>query len=192
MEKIWLFIDYANLLASLKRRNIEFIDFEKLIKYIEIDLNWSCLNKFIYFAYPENWTRNYEVSWIHKFWVFLNKWLGFNVIKKPLKQIELRDEDWKHLYDNDEKIIIKEKWNLDIELTMDIMLNWMSYDIIVLFSWDSDFKCLTEFLLNNWKLVYIYSTIWNISNELMENSTEYFDIKDLPKDIVKYKIRKLQ
>lgn len=191
MKKIGLFIDYANLLASIKRRNIEFLDFKELLNFLENEFSWNLIYKALYFAYPENETRNYDVSWIHKFWAFLKKKLWFSVVKKPLKQIEAKDKKWKNIFNEDGSFLVIEKWNLDIELTMDIMQKWENFDTIILFSWDSDFKCLTQFLLRNKKKVFIFSTFWNISYELKMHSTDYYDIDDLPIWIAKYKKRKL-
>lgn len=181
-KKIWLFIDYANLLSSM--RNIwKSLDFKKLVKYLENEFWWTLEFKSIYFAYPKVDTRNYDVSWIHKFSCFLNKELWFYTKKKPLKQIELRDIDWNIIIWKDWKILMKEKWNLDIELTMDVMQTWHHFDIMILFSWDSDFQCLTDFLLWKSKKVYVFSTLWNISSELKTHSSKYYDIKNLPNEL---------
>lgn len=182
MKKIWLFIDYANLLSSM--RNIwKSIDFKKLIKYLENEFWWNFEFKSIYFAYPKVETRSHDVSWIHKFSYFLNKELWFHIKKKPLKQIEIRDNDGNIILWQDGSPIMKEKWNLDIELTMDVMQTWHHFDIMILFSWDSDFQCLTDFLLWKHKKVYIFSTLWNISSELKTHSSKYYDIKNLPDDL---------
>lgn len=180
-KKIGLFIDYANLLSSMKKNN-KFIDFSKLLTFLENEFGWKMEFKSIYFAYPEINTRDYDVSWIHNFARFLNAQLWFHIKKKPLKQIEIRDSKWKIILNGDWSPSVIEKWNLDIELTMDVMQTWHHFDIMVLFSGDSDFQCLTEFLLWKDKEVYVFSTMWNISSELKTHSTKYYDIKNLPAD----------
>ncbi len=181
-KRIWVFIDYANLLTSMKKI-WKFIDFKKLIEFLWDEFKWTLEFKSIYLAYPKVNTRDYDVNWIHKFSCFLNKELWFYIKKKALKQIEIRDIDWNIMFWNNWKPIIKEKWNLDIELTMDVMQTWHHFDIMILFSWDSDFQCLTDFLIWKWKKVYIFSTLWNISSELKTHSTKYYDINNLPNNI---------
>lgn len=181
-KKIWLFIDYANLLSSTKRIGSTF-DFKKLCNFLSKEFGWKLEFQSIYFAYPKESTRDYDVSWMHRFSHFLARELWFHVKKKPLKQIEQRDLSWNILYGEDGIPLIKEKWNLDIEITMDVMQTWHHFDIMVLFSWDSDFSCLTDFLLWKWKKVYIFSTTWNISTELRNRSTKYYDIAELPKEL---------
>ena len=188
MRKIGLFIDYANLWASYKKLG-KMLDFRELYNFLELEFWWKLYIKYIYFAYPEVWTRNYNVWGIHKFAVFLEKELWFNIVKKPLKLIEVRDSKWKILLDSDNKPTIIEKGNLDIELSMDVMQTWQSFDDMILFSWDSDFKCINDFLLKNNKNVYVFSTIWNISSELMKHSTKYYDFIDLPDNVFISKLK---
>lgn len=178
MKKIGLFIDLANLWDSYKKI-WKMIDFKKLLEFIEKEFWWHLEFKSVYFAYPEEWTRDYDISWIHKFWTFLKKELWFHVKKKALKVIELRNSEWLILKDEKWKIITKEKWNLDIELTMDVMQTWHHFDIMVLFSWDSDFYCLMNFLQLKWKKIYVFSTQNNISRELKHHSNKYYDYSQI-------------
>jgi uncharacterized LabA/DUF88 family protein len=177
-NKIWLFIDQANLWSAYKKV-WKIIDFRKLLIFIEKEFNWKIEFKSIYFAYPKEWTRDYDISWIHKFWTFLKKELWFHIKKKELKQIELRNNDWEIVLWLDWSHIIKEKWNLDIELTMDVMQTYNHFDIMVLFSWDSDFYPLVSFLQFKWKKVYVFSTVNNISSELMHHSNKYYDFCEI-------------
>ena len=188
MNKIGLFVDYANLLSSCRRIWKNF-DFKKLIFYLEEKFNWKFEFKFIYFAYPEKSIRSYDVSWIHKFAYFLKKDLNFCIKKKPLKQIKIKNDKWNLILSKYWNSTIIEKWNLDIELTMDIMQTWKKLDSIILFSWDSDFMCLTKFLLLKRKKVHVFSTKWNISNELKIHSSKYYDIKKLSKDLFIWKFK---
>ncbi len=175
MKKIALFIDQANLWGSYKRVG-SLIDFKLLLEYLEKTFDGKVIVKNIYFAYPWDWTRDYDVKWIHRFWVFLKKELWFRVVKKELKRIEVRDEKNNIVLDKDWKVIYKEKWNLDVELVMDVMKTQDMFDEMVLFSWDSDFQPLVSYLLFKWKKVYVFSTPWNASSELVHWSSKYFDI----------------
>lgn len=165
------------------------LDFRELYKFLESEFGWKLDVKYIYFAYPEVGTRDYNVSGIHKFAVFLEKELWFIIVKKPLKLIEVRDSKGKIVLNKEGKPTIVEKWNLDIELSMDVMQTWHTFDDMVLFSWDSDFKCINDFLLRNAKKVYVFSTLWNISSELKRDATKYYDLAELPNKLF---ISKLQ
>ncbi len=184
IKKLGIFVDYANLLDS-SRRIGKNLDFRKLIEFLEKDFNSISEFKCIYFAYPEEWTRHewYNYKGVHNFSVFLQKELWFHVKKKPLKIIEQRDRNGKILQDENWENMTVEKWNLDIELTMDVMQTWHHFDSMILFSGDSDFSCLAEFLIWKWKKVYVFSTLWNISTELKTHSSKYYDIKDLPDEV---------
>jgi uncharacterized LabA/DUF88 family protein len=169
-KKIWLFIDQANLWSAYKKV-WKMIDFKKLVNYIEREFNWKLEFKNIYFAYPKEWTRDYNVKWIHNFGIKLKKELWFQVKKKPLKTIIVKDSYWNP--------VTIEKGNMDIELTMDVMQTWHHFDIMVLFSWDSDFYNLVLFLLFKQKKVYVFSTENNISFELKHHSSKYYDFCDI-------------
>lgn len=132
-----------------------------------------------YFAYPEEWTREYDVNWIHKLGTFLKKGLWFHVKKKALKRIEVRDEKGDPVI-KDGKKIYREKWNLDVEIVMDVMQTWHHFDVMVLVSGDSDFEPLCRFLIWKWKKVYVLSTKWNVSSELINGSSKYYDISLIP------------
>jgi uncharacterized LabA/DUF88 family protein len=66
---------------------------------------------------------------------------------------------------------------------MDVMQTWQHIDKMILFSWDSDFKCITDFLLWKKKKVYVFSAEWQISTELKRHSTKYYDLKKIPKKL---------
>ena len=184
INKLWIFIDYANMISSCKKiwKNL---DFKKLVVHLENKFNWKAIFKSIYYAYPKPWTREngYDYSKIHNIATFLKKQLSFHIKKKVLKKIELRDNNENIIKDEKWNNKYIEKWNLDIELTMDIMQKWENFDALIIFSWDSDFKCLLEFLIWKQKKVYVFSTTWNISSELKNHSSKYYDIKNFPEDI---------
>ncbi|HMO79044.1 MAG TPA: NYN domain-containing protein, partial [Candidatus Paceibacterota bacterium] len=77
-------------------------------------------------------------------------------------------------------LIIK-KGNLDIELALDAYIEKNNYNILVLFSGDSDFEYLLKILKD--KYIIIVSTRKHISKELLNVSDEYIDLKKLTDNI---------
>src|SRR3989344_4960396 len=90
----------------------------------------------------------------HKFFIFLNKGLGFAVIKKELKRISVLNEHGE---------AIEEKGNMDVEITIDVLHHFKKYDTAVFFTGDSDFLALVTYLKNHGKKVFIFSSKNNIS-----------------------------
>jgi uncharacterized LabA/DUF88 family protein len=163
---IYVFIDASNLWAVQKSKG-KFFDFEKLRDYIKKEFNGSSIEIFYYTAYPAKGTRDYDLDKKHKFYTFLKKGLGFNVRKKELKRISIISELGQS---------IKEKGNMDVEITIDAMYHVLKYNIAVFFTGDSDFLALVTHLRSNDKQVYIFSSKNNISEELRTGSDGYYDV----------------
>lgn len=176
--RIGIFIDYANLLASSKTLGWDF-DFQKLVTHLQHQYASKCDCKCIYFAYLEEGTRKYDLSGIHKFWTFLEKGMEFRVVKKKVKRIRLKDKNGNYLLNEKGEPIHQEKWNLDVEITIDVMCFYRDLDIILLFSGDSDFHALIKYLQQEWKQVHVFSTWANISSELQSQANKYIDISKL-------------
>ena len=175
-KRISIFIDQANLWSSCKKIWKVF-DFSKFRSYFEKLFEWEVKHIFFYQAYPKDWDREYNMDNLHKFFVKLEKWFWFKVRKKPLKTITLRDKEWHIIYDQKTwKPATIEKWNFDVELSIDAQWYMDEYDIWVFFSWDSDFLPLINLLKNNWKSVYVFSSEDSISKELKSSCNKYFDI----------------
>jgi len=166
---IYVFIDASNLWEALKAKG-KFIDFEKVTKYIKERFSGTTIKAFYYTAYPAEGTRSYSLDGRHKFFTFLKKGLGFEVIKKELKRISIVDEHGE---------AIEEKGNMDVEITIDAMHHLEKYNMAVFFTGDSDFLALITYLRNHGKKVFIFSSRNNVSQELRTGADGYTDILDI-------------
>ncbi len=163
---IYVFIDASNLWQAQKTKG-RFLDYEKIINYIKQNFKASFIKVFYYTAYPANGTRNYSLEGKHKFFTFLKKGLNFEVRKKKLKRINVIDEHGES---------IKEKGDMDVEITVDAMHHFKKYDTAVFFTGDSDFLVLVSYLKKGGKKVYIFSSQNNISEELRTGGDGYRDV----------------
>ncbi|MBN2853916.1 NYN domain-containing protein, partial [Patescibacteria group bacterium] len=147
------------------------LDYEKILNYIKDNFKSNVLKIFYYAAYPAEGTRFYSMENKHKFFTFLKRGLGFEVRKKELKRIKILDDDLGE--------IIKEKGDMDVEITVDAMYHIDKYDAVIFFSGDSDFLPLINHLKNNDKKIYILSSRNNISEELRTAGNGYCDVLDI-------------
>ncbi len=168
-KTIYVFIDASNLWQAQKAKG-RFLDWERTIKYIKEKFNGTTIKVFYYTAYPAEGTRNYNLDAKHKFFTFLKKGLGFTVIKKELKRINIIDEHGES---------IEEKGNMDVEITIDSLHHLEKYDTAVFFTGDSDFLALVAYLRNHEKKVFIFSSRNNVSQELRTGTDGYTDILDI-------------
>ena len=166
---IYVFIDASNVWNAVKSVK-KFIEYKKLKDYFRHKFSTKKVEVFYYDAYPKDGTRDYNLDGKHKFYTYLKKGLGFTVRKKELKRISTIGE-------SGESII--EKGNMDVEITIDALHNIGKYNIAILFSGDADFLALVNYLRNNGKKVYIFSSKDNISRELKTGGNGYFDLKDI-------------
>lgn len=171
---VYVFIDASNVWETQKAKG-KFFDFEKLKKYIIKEFNAKSTRFFYYTAYPKNGTRDYDLDGKHRFFTFLKKGLGFEVRKKELKRI---------ITVNEHGQLIKEKGNMDVEITIDVMYHLSKYNIALLFSGDSDFLSLLSYVKKNDKKIIIFSSENNISSELRTGGNKYIDLlSDIKDDI---------
>lgn len=170
---IYVFIDASNLWQAQKAKG-RFFDYQKLINYIKAKFQGTSIKPFYYTAYPADGTRSYSIDGKHKFFTFLKKGLGFEVRKKELKRISIANEHGE---------AIREKGNMDVEMTIDAIHHSKKYDIAVFFTGDSDFLALITYLKNGGKKVYIFSSKNNISQELKTGGDGYIDILNIEDDI---------
>jgi uncharacterized LabA/DUF88 family protein len=166
---IYVFIDASNLWEAIKAKG-RFLDFEKVTKHIKEKFSGTTVKGFYYTAYPEEGTRPYSLDGKHKFFTYLKRGLGFAVIKKRLKRINVTNEEGE---------VIEEKGNMDVEITIDTMLHFKKYDTAVFFTGDSDFLALVTYLRKHGKKVYIFSSENNISQELRTGADGYIDILEI-------------
>jgi uncharacterized LabA/DUF88 family protein len=169
---IYVFIDASNLWEALKTKG-RFLDFEKTIKYIKKEFKGISVKALYYTAYPAEGTRSYSLDGKHKFFTFLNKGLGFAVIKKELKRISVVNEHGE---------AIEEKGNMDVEITIDALHHLSKYKTAIFFTGDSDFLALVTYLRNHFKKVFIFSSRNNVSEELRTGADGYFDLLEDVKD----------
>lgn len=181
--RIAVFIDAGNLWSSYKLIG-KVIDFNNLASFLINKFDGRLFKVFYYVAFPKIGTRsNEEVDGLHKFLTFLKKGLAYEIEKKPLKRIHLRNQKGDLIYDQitGEPHIV-EKGNMDVEIAIDAVRYASTYDIAVFFTGDSDFLSLISFLRNlkKPKKVYIFSSEGCISHELKTGGDGYFDLKDFP------------
>lgn len=170
---VYVFIDASNLWEAQKIKG-RFFNYEKLKKFLAEKYEAEKLEFFYYTAYPAEDTRDYDLDGRHKFYTFLSKGLGFNVRKKELKRITVLAEEGQ---------TVKEKGDLDVELTIDALHHIDKYDTVVLFSGDSDFLALVSYLRKRDKGVYIFSSKNNVSEELRTGGDGYEDVLEIEEDI---------
>lgn len=162
--KTAVYIDAANIFYASKTLKYQ-IDFKKLIKYFGDNFN---VDKIFYYTGfdPQN---NKQIKFLDK----LDKF-GYRVIKKPIKKIN-------------KKGIYKEKANLDVELSIDAVINEGKYKNLVLVSGDSDFAYLLEILKRKGKKLIVISARGHISKELIINSDYYVPLESLKEKIARKK-----
>ena len=163
---IYVFIDASNLWQAQKAKG-RFLDYEKTLKFIKENFKALNIKVFYYTAYPADGTRDYNLDGKHRFYTFLKKGLGFEVRKKELKRISIIDEYGES---------IKEKGDMDVEITIDVLHHLSKYNTAIFFTGDSDFLALISYLKNNDKKVFIFSSKNNISEELRTGGDGYSDI----------------
>ncbi len=144
---VYVFIDASNLWEAQKAKG-RFFDYQKLILFLERRFAASTIKVFYYTAYPAEGTRTYSMDGKHKFYTFLKKALHFEVRKKELKRISVKNE-------HGEAFI--EKGNMDVEMTIDVIHHIQKYDTAVFFTGDSDFLALVSYLRYAKKNVHIFS-----------------------------------
>jgi len=182
VKNIAIFIDAGNLWSSYKELG-KVLDFGKFGEYFPKKFGGEIFKIFYYIAFPKEGQREKrKIDSLHKFFTYLKKGLGVEVVKKPLKTIFLRNSDGELIYDQDtgEPQSI-ERGNLDIEIAIDALRYSSAYDIAIFFTGDSDFLPLMTYLKSMGKgnkKVYVFSTVGCVSHELRTGTDGYFDIED--------------
>ena len=157
-NRVALFIDGGNLYHAAKNLGFK-IDFLRLKQYF-VSKEMELFKAFYYSAYdPSEGFIMKILDWL--------KHNGFSVVTKEVKKIA-------HSYI---------KGNMDVELTIDMLLNMDRYDIAILFSGDGDFtRCVSELQKQN-KLVQVVSTEKSdpplLAHELKAQADEFIDLADI-------------
>ncbi|MDD5721289.1 MAG: NYN domain-containing protein [Candidatus Pacebacteria bacterium] len=187
--RIFSFVDFANVRnwakVFWKKENKEYlkkeIDIEKIHKLIN---HIKASKKYFYYGHykehidlPEEHTLNlkYRQS---IFRIDKARKCGFRVRTKDIKEINNFDEDGKFLG----KI---NKCNFDVEMTMDIIQQMEKYDTIFLWSGDSDFHTLLQYLKSKKKKAIVICARDFVSEELKMNCDKYIPADSL-KDHLEY------
>ena len=97
---------------------------------------------------------------------------GFLVKTKEIKMIPHHDEDG---------VFIRKapKCNFDVEITMDLLTKINKYDTVVLFSGDSDFSGLLNYLKNRDKKIVVVCSRARMSRELQEVANKFIPAESL-------------
>lgn len=180
-KRIVIFIDVGNVWNVYKSIG-KLLDFAVFKKFFSKQFFGTVSRVGYYVAYPKEGTRSKEtLDRFHKYLTYLKKQLGFEVIKKPLKTIYLKNKEGKPILDSTTGFPQSiEKGNFDVEITLDALKSIQNYDIAIFLTGDSDFLPLISFLRNAGKKVYIFSTQGCISHELRTGGDGYFDLAKFP------------
>lgn len=72
---------------------------------------------------------------------------------------------------------------MDVEMTIDAIHYMNKYNGAIFFTGDSDFIALVNYLRNNGKKIFIFSSKNNISQELRTGADGYTDVLKIEEDI---------
>ncbi len=158
MKRAGIFIDGNNLYFIQKNFLNARIDIVKFVEYFR--KFYSIYNVFFYLSYREEDDRQ------EKFYKML-AFSGITVVRKPLK----------HLPDG------SLKGNLDVDITIDMLLTKDNYDVAILCSGDSDFEKLINVLRSFGKEVICVSTRDSSSIEVVNASDRYIDLREILDEI---------
>lgn len=187
--RIFVFIDFGNVRPWAK----EFWPEENKFRIcVEIDIkklsdmcNWiKPQEKFFYYGYfpgNKNLSPKDPVNIKHSKSIFRidkARKSGFQTRQKEIKMIPHYNEEGKYLG----KI---PKCNFDVEITMDAIRKMEAYETIVLFSGDSDFGRLLDYLKSKGKKIIIVSTRSRMSTELQEVADKFIPAETL-KELLRY------
>jgi uncharacterized LabA/DUF88 family protein len=183
--RVYVFVDFGNVRPwakelwpeENKERIVKEIDIAKLAEVI----NWILPVKkiFYYGRFVQNISKPNDHIENKKFRDSIYRLekarkCGFIVVDKEIKMIP-------H-YDNYGKFVNTiPKCNFDVEITMDMITKVENYDTAVLFSGDSDFSGLLEYLKNRSKKVIVVSTRKRMSKELQKVADVYVPAETLAK-----------
>ena len=132
---VYVFIDASNIWQAQKAKG-RFFDYEKLRRFLKNSHKADVIKVFYFTAFPADGTRDYSIDGKHKFFTYLKKGLGFIVRKKELKRIAVSTE---------EGDAIKEKGDMDVEISIDALHHKDKYDTAIFFTGDSDFRSKETF-----------------------------------------------
>lgn len=158
-----LFIDAENLYFTQK--NGWPIDFERLYGFFA--QHYALYNAFFYTVVDATHEENYEEK-SH----FLDQmaFSGYTVRRKQVKRIRAGDKTVR-------------KGNVDIEMVVDMFNTRDLYDVVILFSGDSDFERALELLRTYGKEVLVVSAKGSVAKELINAADKYIDLEQLKEEV---------
>jgi uncharacterized LabA/DUF88 family protein len=173
--RVAVYIDAANLEKSVQElgqippkyipkggswktnKNLWYVDYKKLYQFFKKSTNLESISFY---------TARFATKSHDKFLNFLKK-NGYRIIVKPIKTISGRGRVItceKCGYKN--KIADERKADFDVEISVDATYWMKNYDTLILFSGDSDFLYLLEFLKKYGKKTIVLSRRGHVANEL--------------------------
>lgn len=159
--KTYVFIDAANIFYSQRTLGWR-ISYQKLMKLFQKEA--GAQKVFVYTAYdPGNQKQKKFLDMLD-----IN---GYIVRSKPVKVISDKDS------------FVKNKGNLDVEMTMDVMKNLLKFTTAIFLTGDSDFAPLLQELKDTQKRVLVFSAKNHISRELFLVADKYFNLKKFKEKI---------
>lgn len=194
--RVAVYIDAANLEKSVQElglippkhtargirwkadKNLWHVDYKKLHRFFKKNTKLVSISFY---------TARFGTKTHDKFLTFLKK-NGYRLVLKPIKTISGRGrvitcEKCGHK----NKIADERKADFDVEISVDAV-NWIkNYDTFILFSGDSDFVYLVEFLKKHGKKVIVLSRRGHVANELRtsKNVDYYQDIWKLQNEFLR-------
>lgn len=164
--KAKVYIDASNIFFTQKKLGW-LIDWKKFKRYLTEKFDILSLRYYTVYI-PKDKSQE-------KFFDFLEKELGFVLIKKPLKKIKA------YFFDKEgkatEKIIFK--GNVDVEIVRDSLLDREKYQYLILLSGDSDLAVLKKDWQARGRKLVVFSSRKTLSWELKLVSDKIYYLEDL-------------
>ena len=154
--KVAVYIDASNMFYS--QRTLKWnIDYKKLINYLKQEC--TIINATIYFGKKLNDQKQEK---------FLKKLISFGYIVKTRQVKYIKTKDGSS----------KMKGNLDAEMIVDMITQKDTYDSLLLFSGDSDFGVVRDYIKSQKKRVLVASVKGHVAKELLEKA-KFINLKQL-------------
>ena len=151
-DRLFVVIDAANL--------------EKSAQALQMKVHYTKLKRFFEQNGQLQGIRFYTAAFMtvnHEDFLESLKRRGYMLVTKPVKEIVDKNMSQK-----------VRKANFDVEITMDVLDLMNTFDVLILFSGDSDFDCLVQRIRNRGKKVFVFSTKYHISRELIRKKSPSF------------------
>ena len=160
--KVATYIDASNMFYSQQTLKWN-IDYQKLITYLKRECN--VVGVTIYFGKKSNDKK--QEKFLQKLEIF-----GYEVKTREVKYIRAKTGE------------AKMKGNLDAEMILDMVVRKDTYDTLLLFSGDSDFGVIIDYLKSEKKRVLVASVKGHVSKELL-NKAKYINLKQLKNELAR-------